>query len=206
VTGFFARRAFELQIGSHIVIFIIRDKLNTMQEFLMNIVKQNAVDVIGILALFFLGRILLKVAVRRLVRIVDDGDDAHVSQKEKRAETLGHIIITTGHIVIYVVLLLMTLSLFGLDIGPILAGAGVIGLAIGFGAQSLVKDFVSGIFILVENQYGIGDKVKIGSFEGQVVRITMRSTVLKNDEGKTYYISNGLIKDVTNMSQNKSTS
>ncbi len=174
-----------------------------MQEFIINITKQNAVDVIGILVLFFLGRVLLRVMIRRFVRIVDDGDDAHVSQKEKRAETLGKIIVTTGNVVIYAVILLMILSLFGIDIRPVLAGAGVIGLAIGFGAQSLVKDFVSGLFILVENQYGIGDKVKIGSFEGQVARITMRSTVLKNDEGKTYYISNGLIKDVTNMSQGK---
>ncbi len=174
-----------------------------MQEFIINIVKQNSVDIIGIFLLFFLGRILLRVMIRRLVQIVDDGDDSHLSQKEKRAETLGKIIITTGNIVIYVVILLMILSLFGIDIRPVLAGAGVIGLAIGFGAQSLVKDFVSGLFILIENQYGIGDKVKIGSFEGQVIRITMRSTVLKNNEGKTYYISNGLIKDVTNMSQNE---
>ncbi len=95
----------------------------------------------------------------------------------------------------------MTLSLFGVDITPILAGAGVIGLAIGFGAQSLVKDIVSGLFILVENQYGIGDKIKIGSFEGQVFKITMRSTVLRDDEGRTFYISNGLIKDIVNFSQ-----
>ena len=133
--------------------------------------------------------------------MVDDEDDNHISQKEKRAETLGHIIITSGNIVIYSVLLLMILSVFGVDIRPILAGAGVVGLAIGFGTQSLVKDFVSGLFILVENQYGIGDKIKIGSSEGTVVRITMRSTVLKDEEGKLYYISNGLIKDVVNMSQ-----
>jgi len=84
-----------------------------------------------------------------------------------------------------------------------LAGVGVIGLAIGFGAQSLVKDFVSGLFILVENQYRIGDKVKIGSSEGNVIRITMRSTVLKDEEGKIYYISNGSIKNVINMTQQK---
>ena len=157
-----------------------------MQEFIINIIKQNAVDITGIIVLFFLGRGLLKVIVKRLVKIVDDGDDSHVSQKEQRAKTLGNIIITTGNIVIYAVILLMTLSLFGIDIRPVLAGAGVVGLAIGFGAQSMVKDFVSGLFILVENQYGIGDKVKIGSFEGQVTRITMRSTVLKNDKGETF--------------------
>ncbi len=175
--------------------------MNTAQEFAFNLIKQNATDVIWIIVLFFFGRIILKLIVKRLVKIADDGDDDNTSQKEKRAETLGQIIITIGNIVIYAVILLMVLSVFGVDIRPILAGAGVIGLAIGFGAQSLVKDFVSGLFILVENQYGIGDKVKIGSFEGNVIKITMRSTVLKNEEGKIYYISNGLIKDVINMSR-----
>lgn len=167
-----------------------------MQEFIINIIKQNAVDVILIIILFFFGRIILKLVVKRLIQVADDGDDSNVSQKEKRAKTLGHIVVATGNIIIYAVILLMVLSLFGIDITPILAGAGVIGLAIGFGAQSLVKDFVSGLFILVEDQYGIGDQVKIGSFEGRVIRITMRSTVLKDKEGKTYYISNGSINNV----------
>jgi len=177
-----------------------------MQEFILNIIKQNAVDVIWIIILFFFGKIILKLIVKRFVQIADDKDDNHVSQKEKRAKTLGRIVVTTGNIIIYAIILLMVLSLFGIDITPILAGAGVIGLAIGFGAQSLVKDFVSGLFILVENQYGIGDKVKIGNSEGQVIRITMRSTVLKDEEGKIYYISNGSIKDVINMSQKKKSS
>jgi len=174
-----------------------------MQEFIINIIEQNAADVIWIILLFFLGKIVLKIIVKRLIRIVDDGDDKNVSQKEKRAETLGHVVVATGNIIIYVIVLLMILNLFGVDIRPILAGLGVLGLAIGFGTQSLVKDFVSGLFILTENQYGIGDEVKIGNFEGKVIRITMRSTVLRNDEGKTFYISNGLIKDVINLSQQK---
>ena len=177
-----------------------------MQEFIINFIKQNGADIVLIIILFFFGRIILKLIVKRLARLVDDGDDAYISQKEKRAETLGGIVVATGNIVIYMVILLMILSLFGIDITPILAGAGVIGLAIGFGAQSLVKDFVSGLFILVENQYGIGDKVKIGSFAGQVIKITMRSTVLRDDEGQTFYISNGLIKDVINLSQQKKSS
>ncbi len=159
-----------------------------------------------IIILFFFGKVILKLIVKRLAKIVDDGDDKHVSQKEKRAETLGHIIITTGNIVIYAVILLMVLSVFGVDITPILAGAGVIGLAIGFGAQTLVKDFVSGLFILVEDQYGIGDKIKVGAFEGRVIRITMRSTVLKDEEGKLYYMSNGSINNVINLSQQKKSS
>lgn len=174
-----------------------------MYEFIVNIIRQNLVDIISIVVLFLFGKLILISIVKRLARIVDDGDDSHVSQKEQRAETLGHIIMSIGSIIIYSILLFMVLNLFGVNIAPILAGAGVIGLAIGFGAQSLVKDFVSGLFILVENQYGIGDKVKIGSSEGKVIRITMRSTVLKDEEGKVYYISNGAIKDVVNMSQGK---
>ena len=180
--------------------------MNTTQEFIVNLIKENAIDVIWIIILFFFGKIILKLIVKRFVKIVDDGDDKRVSQKEKRAETLGQIIITTGNIVLYAVILLMVLSVFGVDIRPILAGAGVIGLAIGFGAQSLVKDFVSGLFILVENQYGIGDKVKIGSSEGRVIRITMRSTVLEDEEGKLYYMSNGSINNVINLSQQKESS
>ena len=172
-----------------------------MQEFIVDIIKQNAVDIVWIIILFFLGKVVLKIVVKRLAQVVDDGDDKHISQKEKRAETLGRIIVSIGNIIIYAIILFMILNLFGVDIRPILAGAGVIGLAVGFGAQSLVKDFVSGLFILVENQYGIGDKVKIGSSEGKVIKITMRSTVLKDEEGKIYYISNGSIKDVINMSQ-----
>ena len=170
-----------------------------MQEFIINIIKQNGVDIAWIIILFFLGKTILKLIVKRLVRIVDDGDEAHTSQEEKRAETLGHVIVSIGNIIIYAIILFMVLNLFGVDVRPILAGAGIIGLAIGFGAQSLVKDFVSGLFILVENQYGIGDKVKIGNFEGRVTRITMRSTVLKDDEGKMYYISNGSISNVIKM-------
>lgn len=177
-----------------------------MQEFIINIIKQNAVDIIWIAILFFFGKLILKLTVKRLVRIVDDGDDTNTSQKEKRAETLSRVIVSIGNIIIYAIILFIVLGLFGADIRPILAGAGIIGLAVGFGAQSLVKDFVSGLFILVENQYGIGDKVKIGSFEGNVIRITMRSTVLRDEKGETYYISNGSIKNVINMSQQKKSS
>jgi len=175
--------------------------MENIQLFILDILKTYGTDIVWIIVLFFFGRTILKVIVKRLVRAVDDGDDTRNSQEEKRAKTLGHIIISTGNIIIYAVILLMVLTLFDVDITPILAGAGVIGLAIGFGAQSLVKDFVSGLFILVEDQYGIGDKIKVGSFEGRVIRITMRSTVLKGDEGKIYYISNGSINNVINLSQ-----
>ena len=166
-----------------------------------NLITTHFVDVVWIVALFFLGRIILKKIVKRAIKISVGEDKESKAQLDKRAETLSSILITTGNVIIYIIILLMTLNLFGINIAPILAGAGIIGLAIGFGAQSLVKDFVSGLFILLENQYSVGDKVKIGVFEGEVLKITMRSTILRDEEGKTFYISNGLIKDVTNFSQ-----
>ena len=172
-----------------------------MQEILINYFKEHAVEIIWIFILFFLGKIILRMMVKQFVKLSDDGDDSHESAKEKRAKTLGQIIKSIGNVFIYSILLFMILNLSGIDIRPILASAGIIGLAIGFGAQSLVKDFVSGLFILIENQYGVGDRVKIGSFEGDVVKITMRSTVLMDDEKNKHYISNGLVKNVTNMSQ-----
>ena len=174
-----------------------------MQEILLNYFEEHAVEIIWIFILFFLGKIILRFIVKQLIKISDDGDDSHISQKEKRAKTLGQIIKSIGNVFIYSLILFMVLNLSGVDIRPILASAGIIGLAIGFGAQSLVKDFVSGLFILIENQYGVGDRVKIGSFEGNVIKITMRSTVLMDDEKNKHYISNGLVKNVTNMSQKK---
>ncbi len=160
-------------------------------------------NIIFILILFFGGGIVLKEIVKKAVGLVQDGDKEKDSVLEKRVATLGGIFMATGNIVIYVVIFLLILKFFGVDIAPILAGMGIIGLALGFGAQSIVKDFVSGLFILIENQYSIGDTVKIGGFEGKVKKITMRSTVLRDKGGKTFYISNGLIKDVVNFSKKK---
>lgn len=133
--------------------------------------------------------------------MLSNKDEKDEEALEKRVQTLGHVIISTGNVIIYVIILLMILDLSGMDIRPILAGIGVLGLAVGFGAQSLVKDFVSGLFVLIENQYGIGDHVKIGSSEGRVVKITMRSTVLQDDDGKTFYLSNGSVNNVVNFSK-----
>ncbi len=174
-----------------------------MQEIAISFVKQHAAEIIWIFLLFFLGKVILSFIIKHLVKLSDDGDDSHTSQKEKRTNTLGQIIRSIGNVFIYFLILFMVLNLSGIDIRLILASAGIIGLVVGFGAQSLVKDFVSGLFILIENQYGVGDRVKIGSFEGDVVKITMRSTVLIDDKSNMYYISNGLIKDATNRSQQK---
>ena len=177
--------------------------MEEIQKAILDFAVSKGPDLLGILVLFFLGQFILKRVIGRIVHMASDTDDSSTSSRERRAETLGKVGIATGKIVIYGVTFVMTLDVLGLDIRPILAGVGVAGLAIGFGAQSLVKDFVSGLFILIENQYGVGDEVKIGSSEGTVIKITMRSTVLKDNEGKITYIANGSINSAINYSQNK---
>src|SRR5437016_13945941 len=110
---------------------------------------------------------------------------------EQRAETLRHIVRSVVKGTLIVVVLVTIISELGFNIGPVLASAGIAGLAVGFGAQSLVKDVISGFFVLFEDQFGIGDVVKIGDFTGVVERMTLRATVLRNLEGQVYVVPNG---------------
>ena len=154
-----------------------------------------------IVILLLLGEVLLHRLVNRILKIAAAG--RQVPQNSPRAKTLAVVMITTGNVAIYFVIIVMLLSLFSVDIGPILAGAGIIGLAVGFGAQTLVKDFIAGMFILLENQYTIGEQIKISDLEGEVIKVNMRSTILKDNRGRIIFISNSNIKEVINLSRHE---
>lgn len=142
---------------------------------------------------------LLSHAVRKAV---DDGDDSTTSDAERRAETLGSVLNNTARIVAVVFFLLMTLQEFGVNIGPLVAGAGIAGVALGFGAQNLVKDVLSGFFLLLENQFGVGDIISVDAdHAGVVERMTLRVTQLRDLEGKAHFIPNGSISRVVVMSK-----
>lgn len=177
--------------------------MDTLISSIINFFQENSVKIILIIVLFIIGKFILRAAINRLVKLADDKDSTSKSRLEKRANTLGSVCLAIGNTVIYTIILFMILSLFNVDIRPVLTGAGIIGLAIGFGAQSLVKDFVSGLFILIEDQYNVGDEIKIGAFSGRVVTLTLRSTVLRDSEGKIYYIQNGTANNVVNLSKKK---
>lgn len=177
--------------------------MEKIQLFLLELIKSHGVKVILIVAIFILGEGALKWIVKRIIKVASQSDKIDEQTLRQRTKTLKHIISTGGNVAIFVIILLMVLSLFGVDIKPILAGAGILGLAVGFGAQALVKDLISGLFILMESQYNIGDQVLIGGFEGRVIKITVRSTVLQNDEGKIFYITNGSVNNIINLSQGK---
>ena len=97
--------------------------------------------------------------------------------------------------------MMLALGEIGFDLAPLIAGAGIVGLAIGFGAQSLVADFIAGIFIVIEDQYGVGDYVDVGAASGTVERVSLRTTVLRDVEGVVWVIPNGEIRRVGNSSQ-----
>lgn len=140
---------------------------------------------------------LVKLLARRIVAAVDDGDDTRMSIQEKRAHTLAHLVRSVGRTVIIVLAVLLSLGEF-INIGPLLAGAGIFGLAISFGAQSLVKDVISGFFILIENQLVVGDVVEIAGLSGVVERVSLRVVQLRDLEGVLHTIPCGQIATVSN--------
>jgi small-conductance mechanosensitive channel len=155
----------------------------------------------GILCIGFLVLKLVDSALRRLTLLIPASDLMASRRMEQRAETLRLIVRSVVKGILITVVLVTIISELGFDIGPILASAGIAGLAIGFGAQSLVKDVISGFFILFEDQYGVGDVVKIGELSGVVERMTLRATVLRNLEGQVHVIPNGNIHMVTVMTK-----
>lgn len=124
-----------------------------------------------------------------------------VERSKQRAQTLGAVLRSMASIVIYFVAVVMALGEFDVNLGPLIAGAGIVGVAIGFGAQSLVKDFLSGIFMLVEDQYGVGDVVDVGDASGTVEAVNLRTTQIRDSQGTLWHVPNGEIRRVGNMSQ-----
>jgi small-conductance mechanosensitive channel len=122
-------------------------------------------------------------------------------RKAQRAKTLGDLFKNLTTIVMLSIMVLLVMAELGFDLGPLVAGAGIIGVALGFGAQSLVADFLSGIFILMEDQYGVGDIVDVGDATGTVEEVQLRTTQLRSVDGVLWFVRNGEIIRVGNMSQ-----
>jgi len=143
---------------------------------------------------------LVRFIAKRIVQSVDDGDDTHLSVREKRGQTVAQLLRSVGRVVIVLVASLLSLNIF-FDIGPLLAGAGILGLAISFGAQSLVKDIISGFFILLENQFAVGDVIETVGKSGTVERMTLRVVMLRDLRGVLHIIPNGQMTVVSNQTR-----
>jgi moderate conductance mechanosensitive channel len=166
------------------------------------------IAVIAILLRFVIRRSISKL-IKRVNRRGEAQDSANAlrgllvsgERRRQRSEAIGSVLRNIASFVIVGTALLMVLSDLGINLAPLLASAGVAGVALGFGARDIVTDLLAGIFMLLEDQYGVGDRVDVGEISGTVMEIGLRVTHLRGDGGEIWYIRNGEIKRVGNLSQ-----
>jgi moderate conductance mechanosensitive channel len=163
-------------------------------------VARSGARVFGIWLLAWLSYRLVHWASRRVEISVDDGDDSVTTLRERRGRTISQLLRSVGRLAVTGIAVLLTFNVF-IDIGPILAGAGILGLAVSFGAHSLVKDVLSGFFILFENQFAIGDVIEVAGKSGVVEKMTLRVVRLRDAEGVMHVVPNSEIKVVSNKTR-----
>ncbi len=161
----------------------------------------SGIKIIGILIGLLILSQMSKWVVRWVERMIPEKDPLRAAEAKKRAQTLGKILRHAVLILFFFAGILTILGELGIQLGPLLVTAGIGGLAIGFGAQSLVKDVISGFFIILENQYRIGDVIEVSGVSGLVESVNLRTTVLRDLEGRVHTIPNGEIKVVSNLSK-----
>ncbi len=150
----------------------------------------------------FLIRQISRLVIGKVVRATVVPDD-HVTDEaeKKREDTIIHVFSGAFGVVLWTAAAMMIVSEFGIDIGPLIAGAGIIGVAVGFGGQYLIRDVISGLFMILENQYRVGDSVCLNDTCGVVEEISLRVTVLRDLDGVVHHIPNGEIKLTSNKSK-----
>jgi len=157
--------------------------------------------ILGALAIHKLGGKALEKIIRRAV----PPDDLSADAERKREDTLIRIFVMGLKIVVWSITIVMILPEFGVNIAPILAGAGVLGLAIGFGTQNVVRDFLAGLFVVIENQYRVEDYICLNDTCGTVEDITLRKTTLRDVHGVTHHITHGTVNKVANYTKKLAT-
>ncbi len=162
--------------------------------------------IVGVIVFAVIIRWIACKAIDRLVHRAQSaplpGARATFTRRSQRAQSLGTLLKSITTTVVFGIAFVMVLSEVGMDVAPILASAGVLGLAIGFGAQNLVKDFLSGVMMMIEDQYGVGDAVDLGEAIGTVEAVGLRVTRVRDVNGTVWYVRNGEILRVGNQSQN----
>jgi moderate conductance mechanosensitive channel len=158
---------------------------------------QGAIKIIAIMLITYIALKLGRTAIRNVFRV---RSKAPLKFSERREATLLKLLENVLTYVVYFISLMTILSTLGIDIKGLIAGAGIVGLAIGFGAQNLVRDIITGFFIIFEDQFSVGDYVRIGSAEGTVEEIGLRTTKIKSWTGELHIFPNGNITEVTNFS------
>ena len=188
----------------------VSKRLNEVWHILIDWAASHLLEIIIIVIGAEIIYQLLTKTVNRIVHRLTHRPDLFPteSDRKKRVKTLDSLINAFLRVLIFIIALIMIINEMGINTGPLLASAGIIGVALGFGAQSLIKDFMSGLFIITENQYRVGDVIEVttnaaGSvIVGTVEAITIRTTLLRELDGKLHHIPNGNILITTNLTMN----
>ncbi|HEX8274232.1 MAG TPA: mechanosensitive ion channel domain-containing protein [Longimicrobiaceae bacterium] len=186
------------------IVAVLKERVRTEWSDVFNWPELTATGlrIVAALLVGWLAFWALKLLLRRIERSIEPAEGGLLSVQEQRTKTLLSLVRSIGIVVILVLMVFMVLGALGINLGPLLAGAGVIGLAVSFGAQSLVKDVISGLFILFENQYGVGDVIRLDpQVSGTVERMTLRVVVLRDVHGVVHIVPNGEIKRVSNLTR-----
>lgn len=162
----------------------------------------HGVKIAAIIIAAYLVRVIIKLSLDKVIRkaiITRKGVSA--AAEKRREDTLIRVSSSALKIIVWLVAIMMITSEAGVDIGPMIAAAGIIGIALGFGGQYLVRDLISGLFIILENQYRVGDVVKIAGVAGKVEDINLRMTILRDADGVVHHVPNGEIKTASNLTK-----
>jgi small conductance mechanosensitive channel len=171
--------------------------------FTIDWLKDSGISILIIIVIaaavyFALRRVIPPIIKRTVVRRMKGELEEEIKQ---RSDTLSSVLIKVGLIIIVIFALFTILPEFGINITAVLAGLGVIGIAVGFGAQSLIRDYLSGIFILLEDQYDVGDVIRVVGIAGLVEEVNLRRTILRDLDGIVHSIPNGEIKTASNFTK-----
>ena len=174
--------------------------MNDWGDDAYDFLRHQVPRIVAVLIIAFILTRLLKLVSRHLGEL-SNRQNLPSSIRSQQLRTLSSVIYSVGVIVIIFISAMQVLPLLGINMGPLLASAGIAGLAIGFGAQALVKDFINGFFILAENQYDIGDTVRIAAVQGVVESMTLRRTVLRDSDGTVHTVPSSEIRVVSNLTR-----
>jgi small conductance mechanosensitive channel len=164
------------------------------------VILTNAVRIVGIWLLAWLALALVRLVAARIEAAVNDQNDSYTTAREKRGRTISLLVRGVGRVVVFVGAVLLTLNIF-MNIAPILGATAILGLAVSFGAQSLVKDVITGFFMLLEDQFGVGDVIEAAGKSGSVESLSLRVVKLRGLDGTLHIIPNGEITSVSNMTR-----
>jgi small-conductance mechanosensitive channel len=179
--------------------------MNESAQTFLDWLAGSPLRIISVLLIAMVSHLIGKRAITRAVAKLASADiklgPGSIARQAERARTIGTVLTSTYVAFLWLVSTGMILGEFGFDLGPVIASAGIVGVAIGLGAQTLVKDVLSGIFMLVEDQYGVGDSVKVGEVEGLVEKVGLRITTVRDSAGTLWFLRNGEILVVGNKSK-----